>query len=67
MKYDVQGYALIPIKVRMEVDAETADAAVQKALRRFHSSKRRSQYVVPNSEDDSHPEEWVPFAEPLNK
>lgn len=60
MKYKVHGYAMVPCEVQMEIVADGAAEAIRKAIQTFKKSDRKGDFVVINSEDPSHPEQWVP-------
>lgn len=51
-KFKVTGLALIPVEVAITVEAVDEVNALAKAIGIFESSKRKRQFVVPNSEDD---------------
>lgn len=66
--YVVTGYALVPHKVEMWVEAETPRQAMQKAKRTFDRGPHRANWLVAGSEDttaafDFEPSEAMP---PIN-
>ena len=63
MKYKVEGYALCPVKVSVEVEADSESEALRLASKIAHDDRGR--YVVANSEAPNNWEDWQPFVEPM--
>lgn len=49
MKFTVTGFALVPVKVRIRIDADNADAAMKAASQRLKTGIR--DYIIPGTED----------------
>jgi len=60
-KFKVTGYAFAPVECAVEVDAPDAQAALTAAKQKFQQSRRKGDFVVANSVDDTHPQEWEPL------
>lgn len=66
-KFKVKGVAYITVEVEMTVTATTNVEALGFAKAEFSESKRKGDFVVPNSSDESHPFECkFHTAEPLS-
>lgn len=61
--YRLTGYALVPVEVEMEVDAEDEQTAIQIGQAHFKSDP--SAYVVSNSADECSACDWEPSATEL--
>lgn len=51
--YLVTGYAMVPVKVRIEVKASNESEAGRLAEEMFARSPKKRSFIVPNSEDDT--------------
>ena len=59
-KYRVHGYAMCPVEVEMFVDSPDEIAAIRIAKINFRKSDCKGDFVVVESADDRHPQQWRP-------
>lgn len=59
-KFRVHGYAMCPVEVEIIIDADDELQAFRAAVKKFKTSDKKGDFVVINSADESHPEQWVP-------
>lgn len=61
MKFKVHGFCLVPVAAEIEVEAATAEQAINKALSAWEADKRA--LIVAGSEDEGAAYDWRPTAE----
>lgn len=62
-EYCVTGAAFVSVQIKVDVIAENKESAEKIASMMFRRSPES--FVVPNSVDESHPFQFVPFAEKI--
>ena len=59
-KFNVTGYAFVPVLVQMTIEARDAKEALIRASLAFGQAERKSRFVVPGTEDESAVFDWEP-------